>query len=112
MKMKTLNLSKDTFDRDSEFSIDLGKKYPKTAKLYQGYQNDDSIYWALQKSGILKGEYSQAKKAKEVCRRCPHLSECLEWAIPNERFGIWGATNERERGRMRAKLKLREEEVA
>jgi WhiB family redox-sensing transcriptional regulator len=59
-----------------------------------------------------KGEYSQAKKAKEVCRRCPHLSECLEWAIPNERFGIWGATNERERGRMRAKLKLREEEVA
>jgi hypothetical protein len=60
MKMKTLNLSKDTFDRDSEFSIDLGKKYPKTAKLYQGYQNDDSIYWALQKSGILKGEYSQA----------------------------------------------------
>jgi WhiB family redox-sensing transcriptional regulator len=51
-------------------------------------------------------------KAKEICRRCPHLSECLEWAIPNERFGIWGATNERERGRMRAKSKIREEEVA
>jgi WhiB family redox-sensing transcriptional regulator len=59
-----------------------------------------------------KGEYSQATKAKEICRRCPHLSECLEWAIPNERFGIWGATNERERDRMRTKLKIGEEEVA
>lgn len=59
-----------------------------------------------------KGDYSQAKKAKAICRKCPHLSECLEWAIPNERFGIWGATNERERRRMKPNLKVREEEVA
>jgi WhiB family redox-sensing transcriptional regulator len=59
-----------------------------------------------------KGEHTQARQAKALCRRCPHLSECLEWAIPNERFGIWGATNERERGRIRAKLKVKVRRVA
>lgn len=30
------------------------------------------------------------KKALNVCKGCPHLAECAEWGINNERFGTWG----------------------
>ena len=53
------------------------------------------------------GEQAQAESAKRVCRKCPHLTECLEWALDYERFGVWGATTPRERMRMRRKLNIR-----
>jgi WhiB family redox-sensing transcriptional regulator len=61
-----------------------------------------------------KGDYYKAQVAKKICRRCPHLQECLEWALVNERHGVWGGTNARDRMAMRTKLglKLREEYVA
>jgi WhiB family redox-sensing transcriptional regulator len=60
------------------------------------------------------GEQFQAATAKSVCKRCPHITECFEWALHNESFGIWGASSPRDRKRLRAKLKikLRREEGA
>lgn len=60
------------------------------------------------------GANDQAANAKRICNRCPHLTECFEWALNNERYGIWGASSERDRRSLRAKLniKLREEYVA
>jgi WhiB family redox-sensing transcriptional regulator len=41
-------------------------------------------------------------RAKAICRGCPVRVECLEHALANcERFGVWGATSERERRRLR-----------
>ena len=53
------------------------------------------------------GEQEQSESAKKICKRCPHLAECFEWALTYERFGIWGATSPRERMRMRRKLNIK-----
>lgn len=39
--------------------------------------------------------------AKEVCRGCPVVEECLRYALANHEFGVWGGTTERDRRRMR-----------
>ena len=42
------------------------------------------------------------REAKRVCKACPVVAECLEYALRNdEPFGIWGGTSERERRRMK-----------
>jgi WhiB family redox-sensing transcriptional regulator len=42
------------------------------------------------------------RDAKSVCRSCPVVAECLEYALANdEKFGIWGAKSERERRRLK-----------
>ena len=44
--------------------------------------------------------------AKTICNSCTHKTECLEWAVENEQYGIWGGTNNTMRAsirRMRAK---------
>lgn len=39
-----------------------------------------------------------SKDAKRICLRCPVRRPCLAYALElGERFGIWGATSERER---------------
>ena len=44
----------------------------------------------------------QAQEAKSVCRRCPVLVECLQWALDSgEETGIWGGTDEHERNLIR-----------
>jgi len=45
--------------------------------------------------------------AKSICSQCLHNTECLEWALANERFGIWGGTNEKTRQRIRYKRGLK-----
>lgn len=40
---------------------------------------------------------------KTICRGCPVVKPCLEFAMRNrEKFGVWGATSERERRKMRS----------
>jgi WhiB family redox-sensing transcriptional regulator len=40
----------------------------------------------------------QIQEAKSVCRRCPVVDECLQWALDSgEETGIWGGTDEDER---------------
>lgn len=42
-----------------------------------------------------KGEHSS--DAKRICRECPLLDPCRDYAIDNPQYGVWGATTERER---------------
>ncbi|MFC1408203.1 WhiB family transcriptional regulator [Streptacidiphilus sp. N1-12] len=40
----------------------------------------------------------QEEAAKQVCRRCPVLAACRQWAVDShQESGIWGALNEEER---------------
>lgn len=39
--------------------------------------------------------------AKAVCRDCPVQGLCLDWAMANEAFGIWGGMTPAERDRLR-----------
>lgn len=44
--------------------------------------------------------------AKAICRTCPVRDECREWAIDHpEVQGIWGATSDKERRRLRRNRK-------
>ncbi|MFD5632446.1 WhiB family transcriptional regulator [Streptomyces sp. NPDC127072] len=47
----------------------------------------------------------QTDEAKAVCRRCPVMQRCLDWAVetgPVE--GVWGATTEAERRALRRRV--------
>lgn len=39
--------------------------------------------------------------AKRVCQKCIHLTECGEWAINKEKFGLWGGFTPQERKKIR-----------
>ena len=51
---------------------------------------------------------------KSICGRCEHQIECAEWGIYNERHGIWGGLNAKDRKQIRRKrnIKLPEERIA
>ena len=50
-------------------------------------------------------EKQTGRLAKSLCRTCPWLASCLDYALRHEVVGIWGARTERERIDMRKKLK-------
>ncbi len=61
------------------------------------------------------GDRVHTQQASNVCKICPHLAECAEWGINNERFGIWGGITAAKRKIIRAKRGIvlpREEHVA
>lgn len=42
------------------------------------------------------------RPAKRICRQCPVIRQCLEYALENdERWGVWGGLSEMERRRLR-----------
>ncbi|MGW7463840.1 WhiB family transcriptional regulator [Streptomyces xantholiticus] len=44
----------------------------------------------------------QIEEAKAVCRRCPVMEECLDWAMDNGLDdGVWGGLSEEERRTLR-----------
>ena len=36
-------------------------------------------------------------RARYLCRACPVLDECRDWARANREFGLWGAEDEEQR---------------
>ena len=49
-----------------------------------------------------RGNSAASKQAKELCRTCPVVNECLMYAMsfsPRSLIGIWGGMTERERAR-------------
>ena len=40
----------------------------------------------------------QTEEAKSVCRRCPVVAQCLQWAVTSDQeTGVWGGMSEDER---------------
>lgn len=45
------------------------------------------------------------RRCKEICGLCPVAKQCLAYAIANdERYGIWGGMNRKERKALKSKL--------
>ena len=44
--------------------------------------------------------------AIRICQTCPVKSECFEYAIKHEDFGVWGGTTEEERRKYRKRYKI------
>ena len=48
------------------------------------------------------------RSAKKVCRACPLVEACLEYAIAHEDHGVWGGYSARERWRLRKNQALKD----
>ena len=56
---------------------------------------------------------SQIEAAKDVCRACPSLDPCLEFALAtNQESGVWGGTSEDERRKLRKQWVARQRRTA
>ena len=53
----------------------------------------------------------ESRIAKTVCNSCVHKSECQQWGLEHERYGIWGGLGERDRSFIRRRLNIIVEEV-
>lgn len=53
-----------------------------------------------------EGRYlkEEEKGATKVCNGCPYVIECLQFAIENDEWGIWGGTTRDERKSMRKRM--------
>ena len=69
---------------------------------------DPEIFFPIGNSGPA---VLQIEEAKQVCRRCPVMESCLEWALTsNQDSGVWGGMSEDERRvarRRRSRLRPR-----
>lgn len=51
---------------------------------------------------------SNGNQAKALCRQCPVIEECLQYALDNrEMYGVWGGLGNSERRMLRRRLNLR-----
>ncbi|MFD4224756.1 WhiB family transcriptional regulator [Streptomyces griseus] len=51
---------------------------------------------------------AQAEEAKAVCRRCPVMETCLQWALDSgQDHGVWGGTDEEDRRRIKRRAARR-----
>lgn len=56
---------------------------------------------------------AQMEVAKEICRGCPVVEECLIFAVTtNQEYGIWGGLDEEERRDVRRKWRRASRRVA
>lgn len=64
-------------------------------------------YFYLEDDGI---EYSRndAQKVRSMCNSCIHQSDCAEWGIAKERFGVWGGLTPKERSLIRRRRRVKE----
>ena len=62
----------------------------------------DGEYWFPEDlSGIGKNE--NINLAKSICGNCRHRTECAEWGITRERYGMWGGLTASQRKYIRRK---------
>ncbi len=50
----------------------------------------------------VSGDQRAFEPAKQWCRRCPIVADCLRYALSHNVQGVWGGTHERQRVRLRA----------
>ena len=80
------------------------QKYPE----FDGTQNCASVGL----DAMYRSERGHAKEVKKniadvVCRDCPFIVDCYNWALHHEEYGVWGGTTATERWQIRAKNKIK-----
>ena len=66
--MRTLTLSTGSFDTDTTFSVNLGRRYSGfRCMLFCGYQTkDDNVLWIMQCAAVLSDSRSAAEEAERI----------------------------------------------
>ena len=44
--------------------------------------------------------------AIETCKKCSHATDCAEWGIKKEKWGVWGGLTPQERVKIRRRRKI------
>ncbi|WP_030595420.1 WhiB family transcriptional regulator [Streptomyces anulatus] len=74
---------------------------------------DPDLFFPIGTSGPA---IAQAEEAKALCRTCPVMERCLDWALESgQDYGVWGGTDEADRRRIQrraARLRLKEQRSA
>jgi len=63
-------------------------------------------WFPLVHNGVAVKRFTQMankRRAVAVCNTCSVKEQCLDYALANEMYGIWGGKDERERGAIRQK---------
>ncbi len=83
-----------TLARNLEFEWD------QTWRLRAACKNvDPDVFFPIGVTGLA---VKQIKQAKKVCNSCEAKQDCLEFALAtNQECGVWGATTEDERRKLR-----------
>ncbi|MFF9690521.1 WhiB family transcriptional regulator [Streptomyces sp. NPDC014623] len=76
-------------------------------RTYAACRNEDpDLFFPIGTSGPA---VAQAEEAKAVCRACPAMERCLQWALESgQDHGVWGGTDEEERRRIKRRAARRQ----
>lgn len=77
-------------------------------KVVVRYPIDPSTPLACHGNWKLFDQDEVTQEHRDLCRECPVITWCLEWAMSNNEFGIWAGTSRRQRRALRA-AQLREQ---
>ena len=66
--------------------------------------DDPEIFFA---TGDTTAGINAIEQAKTICQKCPIKAECLQEAMSEDLYGIWGGTTESERDELRRGLTLK-----
>jgi WhiB family redox-sensing transcriptional regulator len=70
---------------------------------------DPDLFFPVGTTGLA---LDQIEQAKAVCRACPAQAPCLEFALStNQESGVWGATSEEERRKLRKQWVARQRRI-
>jgi len=58
--------------------------------------NDPEVWFPNEASNT-----EAAQEAKDICAMCPVKEACLEWALANNEWGIWGGMGWSQRARLK-----------
>ncbi|MFF9870165.1 WhiB family transcriptional regulator [Streptomyces sp. NPDC013953] len=62
-------------------------------------EEDPELFFPIGSTGLA---FLQIEEARAVCRRCPVMETCLQWALEiGEDSGVWGGLSEEERRAMK-----------
>ena len=61
------------------------------------YGVDTEMYYPVDQSTTM----AELPLIRYICGNCHHRTECAEWAISHERFGVWGGLTEKQRREIR-----------
>lgn len=50
----------------------------------------------------------ETEQAREICRRCPVIRDCLTWALTHKEHGIWAGTTPEQRQALRQRHAMKE----
>ncbi|MFF3505386.1 WhiB family transcriptional regulator [Streptomyces sp. NPDC003247] len=68
-------------------------------------EEDPELFFPIGNTGLA---LLQIEEAKAVCRRCPVMEQCLQWALESEQGdGVWGGLSEDERRAMKRRAARR-----